>query len=595
MLDLLETIKYESQEIKFNYNGKEYSCYPHNIQIDFLSTKIYLTLGSTKIELYNGLEYTFTDELGLSDLAHSGNTDVSYLYRLFVKQSCKTKAPYLNCKYLKGFMTKMYSYDSLVDAKVLDTELYNFDYHRLKFELELYTDLVTNTAREGWFEEKNEKQIFLKYSENDIPLVLPKSLGFRKSTKTNITSDVNTMNLFGTASNTASSKINSYLEYLGNHSLEEAYELKFMNLPEYISYNSLDNYAWSTAKEIEVRVMFSSKLRTTFCHSRKDRVLQSSITNYLNYKFGKELHKSCFSYQSGLSTLDAMKYLTKKDVQSKYGVKVDISKYFDSVPKEFIDNMIEYLSKDDKLLNELLVNLYKQDSYIDLNKKKITKYLSLIQGCSIATFLGNFLLKDLDIIMSKDTENCYARYCDDIIIFRDTPEELEASLGLLKITLDSFGLSFNPDKSTYYQPYDEFEFLGLIFKRDGRFEMGDKTFTRTKKHIKYFCKRYKDKPQCLEKAIKRINKYFFDEVEEQSSWGLYVFRNITSIERLRELDFYLVNTLRQMYTGKNNFANINKVPMEMLQEKGLLSFVELYQDFKYDFDYYNWKVKTCIK
>lgn len=98
------------------------------------------------------------------------------------------------------------------------------------------------------------------------------------------------------------------------------------------------------------------------------------------------------------------------------GWKSDLSKYFDSVPIQFIDAAFDQVEAKHghSALIDVLRKYYHCGLYFDENNKLCDKYQSLKQGCAVASWLANVLLYELDEELSK-MNGSYVRYSDDML------------------------------------------------------------------------------------------------------------------------------------------------------------------------------------
>lgn len=230
------------------------------------------------------------------------------------------------------------------------------------------------------------------------------------------------------------------------------------------------------------------------------------------------------------------------------------------------------------------------------NESLIDEYKALIPGCALGSFFANYTLKECDQYFD-DNNILYARYSDDLIILADNEEELYKHIEVVKNYLSLYGLEINEDKYKWFKPSDEVEFLGLKITNDEQIDISDNGKRKIKKQIHRWCKKgrieiEKNHTTFEEQArriLSRINyknfKCYIDH-DNTFGWCHYAYRYITTISSLRELDFYIKDTLRAMKTGKHNKANIKAVSDEELKELGWVSLVELYNIYKFDFDYY---------
>ena len=88
-------------------------------------------------------------------------------------------------------------------------------------------------------------------------------------------------------------------------------------------------------------------------------------------------------------------------------------------------------------------------------------------------------------------------------------------------------------------------------------------------------------------GFSKIDEDFYEELEEiliMADMGVYTTEKV--IDSLREIDFYMRDTLRAMKTGKHNKANVNAIDDEEFKELGWVSLVDMFYLYKKDIDYY---------
>lgn len=341
----------------------------------------------------------------------------------------------------------------------------------------------------------------------------------------------------------------------------------------------------------------NGKERKIVYHKLEERFLMSMVYRYLTDKHKDRISQNCFSYQENVSVIDAVEKINISDRKNCFGLKLDISKYFDSVPKDILLNILNDLLKDeDKDLSDFILNTYTLDK-ICVNGKIENKYLSLMQGCAIGSVLANIILKPLDNILMVKCNNLYARYSDDLILFCNSEELREEIVEIIISELNKLGLTVNPKKVEYFNPFDDITFLGLKILSDGNIDLSEESFIKKKRQIKRLFKKYRynitkykrDPYKEAKKMIKEFNKINYSPYitdPKKFGWCYYMFRYITVTDTLRELDFYYKDTIRYLIVGKHRKSNYNKISTEELRTLGYISFVEMYLNMKYDTDYY---------
>ncbi|MBO5388932.1 MAG: hypothetical protein J6A59_12490, partial [Lachnospiraceae bacterium] len=335
--------------------------------------------------------------------------------------------------------------------------------------------------------------------------------------------------------------------------------------------------------------------RVVYIHSMQDRYIIGVIYRVISEIYRKEFSTNCFSYKTSVCTGSAIEYIKNNiDINKSYGVKMDIHAYFNSVSEEKLKIMINSLFSDGF---KITIEDIMLDHRVMVNGIEINEYKSLCPGCALGSFFANYTLRDIDNYFNNIPDVVYARYSDDIIILTDNKYKLDGYIKYVNDKITEYGLEMNPNKYKYFTLGDEVEYLGLKIRQDGKIDISDHAKQKMKKQIHRWCKKgrmeierhSRDFDKIASKIIKRWNyKNFKCFVNNQSTfgWCVYAFRYITTIDTLRELDFYLKDTLRAMYTGKHNKANHYKLSDEQLMELGYISLVELYFLYKNNYNYY---------
>lgn len=353
-------------------------------------------------------------------------------------------------------------------------------------------------------------------------------------------------------------------------------------------------YKWSIPRKVEIAKSESKKKRTVYIYELKDRYILGVLYRAVSARYIDSISKSCFSYKKGTSTNSAIHYIKNNRANNyKYGVKVDIHAYFNSVSREKVIEMIKELFQDGmkETIEKLLL-----DDRVMWRDKEIQEWKALIPGCAFGSFLANYCLKSCDEYF--DNENViYARYSDDIIVITDSKEKLQKYLDKIMEFLKEYGLTMNPDKYTWFEPGDSIEYLGLKLNDNGVIDISNHSKNKIKKQIHRWCRKgrmeierdNKNFENVAKRIIRQLNNKNFKcyiNHEETFGWCAYAFPKITTIETLKEIDFYTRDTLRAMKTGKHNKANVKALTDGDLKRLGWVSLVDLYNLYKEDFDYY---------
>lgn len=354
------------------------------------------------------------------------------------------------------------------------------------------------------------------------------------------------------------------------------------------------NYVWSIPRKVEIAKSESKKKRVVYIYNTKDRFVLGVLYRAVSARFNNEINNRCFSYKKNICTNDAIKYIKENRTEDlKYGVKMDIHAYFNSVSEEKVKSMINELFYGGlkQTVEKLMLN-----NTVEYKGQEIQEWKSLIPGCAFGSFFANYCLKQCDEYFESKSK-VYARYSDDIIILEKTKEELQDDIDIVKGFLKEYGLDMNPDKYTWFEPGESVQYLGLKLDDKGKIDISDHAKYKIKKQIHRWCRKgrveierdHKNFDVVARRIIRQFNyKNMFCIINnmETFGWCHYAYRYITTIESLREIDFYFKDTLRAMKTGRHNKANYKALSDEDFRRLGYLSLVEMYMLYKSDFDYY---------
>ena len=162
------------------------------------------------------------------------------------------------------------------------------------------------------------------------------------------------------------------------------------------------------------------EFRTVYVNEPFDRIVLSIANDLLFELMPEMIHPRCKSYQKGIGCGNVVKQISKEICSYKtdgvIGWKADLSKYFDSVPIRYIDDVfdrIELKYGKSKLI-DLIRDYYHSDIYFDENVDLKSSFQSLKQGCAVAAFLADAMLYNIDEKLSK-LKGVYTRYSDDIL------------------------------------------------------------------------------------------------------------------------------------------------------------------------------------
>ncbi|MBO4782469.1 MAG: hypothetical protein J5522_08740 [Lachnospiraceae bacterium] len=304
--------------------------------------------------------------------------------------------------------------------------------------------------------------------------------------------------------------------------------------------------------------------------------------------FGYRLHAyddifsdNLYSFRKERSVKTAVaRLLKKKNLNEMYGVKLDIHDYFNSADTDLIIKKLDdTLTGQDKLLD--LIKSILRDPNIILQNVEVDSpvHKGMMAGSPLSPFLANLYLDDLDKYF-EDKCFFYARYSDDIIFFTETDENRKFLMDEALRIIGEHKLSLNPNKLSYIEPGQSFEFLGFSFN-DETVDVSTTSFDKIKKKIRrksravlrWKLKKDADPEKAAKVFIRYFNRKFFENpVKSELTWCRWYFPIITTDTSLKEIDHYMQECIRFIYTGKHSKRNFN-LRYEDIKKMGYRSLV----------------------
>lgn len=298
--------------------------------------------------------------------------------------------------------------------------------------------------------------------------------------------------------------------------------------------------------------------RTVYICSDIDRVVLTIINNLLFELCPEMIHKNCKSYQKGLSTQKTVKEVVRNIQNMKsntIGLKVDLTKYFDSVPIRFIDeifNKVEEKLGKSKVV-DMLRKFYHQNLCFDLEGNLVEHYFSLGQGVATASWLANAILYNVDEEISK-MNVYYVRYSDDLLLIGKDWQKAEVRLREL---LAEKELVLNPKKVEVLKKDKFFKFLG--------FSIRGNEISLSKDRIKTFQKEIENRTIksnfSYQKAINQVMKYLYGDMRDNGySWSTACLTTINVKEDIQTMNNFVMDCLRAVKTGKKKLYGLGYEP-----------------------------------
>ena len=167
---------------------------------------------------------------------------------------------------------------------------------------------------------------------------------------------------------------------------------------------------------IELRDKGSGKIRHIVVPTYQEEICHHAVTRVLKPIFKKGMYEHSYASIPGVGVHSAMKRLKKwiynDHANTKYCLKLDIKKFFDSVDQ-------------DVLLGKLC-KIIRDDSFYDIVEKIVRSVpAGLPLGFTTSQWFANFLLTELDHKIKEEWgAKYYMRFMDDMVILGSNKRKL---------------------------------------------------------------------------------------------------------------------------------------------------------------------------
>lgn len=301
----------------------------------------------------------------------------------------------------------------------------------------------------------------------------------------------------------------------------------------------------------------NGEFRTGYVNEPIDRIILSIANDLLFDLMPEMIHPACKSYQVGIGcgkvVLEVSHTIVNMKSDGYVGWKSDLSKYFDSVPIQFIDAAFDKVEAKcgHSVLIDVLRKYYHCGLYFDENNELHEKYQSLKQGCAVASWLANVLLYSLDDELSQ-LNGFYVRYSDDMLF---VGPDYEKAMTILQKRLAEKSMNLNPKKVEYLTMDKWFKFLGFSIK-GSMISFSPNRLKTFQKEIE--SRTIRKRGITLKKAVDSVNRYLYKGNGEYS-WATQTLPVCNVRVDINELNKFVMDCLRAVETGKHKVGGLGYV------------------------------------
>jgi hypothetical protein len=166
-----------------------------------------------------------------------------------------------------------------------------------------------------------------------------------------------------------------------------------------------------------------------------DRVVQHAVVRVAHPRFGRSFIDDSYACLPGRGSHRAVIAFLQRARRHRFVMKLDVVRYFPSVPWDMVISLLARRTNDDAFLAlmatilESAAAVYRHSSalrFLDPSPLPLPR-CGLPIGSYTSQWLGNFYLDGLDHFVKRCLKaRAYQRYMDDMTLFSDSKQELHA-------------------------------------------------------------------------------------------------------------------------------------------------------------------------
>lgn len=192
-----------------------------------------------------------------------------------------------------------------------------------------------------------------------------------------------------------------------------------------------------------------------------DTIVQTQLLSVLTPLCEEFFSPSSFAYRPGKSVYSALESYCRYGGQYRYAERLDPENCYDNIQYDVLEKAVNSIIGDRHICT-LIMQFARTPLFTD--GEIVQRPKGLLQGAPLSPLLCNIYLHSLDAVL-EEKKIPFVRYADDIVLFSDSPEQLEKNSGLVKEQFKLLGLTLNQAKHAVDAPV-QLEFLNSRFSFD---------------------------------------------------------------------------------------------------------------------------------
>jgi group II intron reverse transcriptase/maturase len=308
----------------------------------------------------------------------------------------------------------------------------------------------------------------------------------------------------------------------------------------------------------------------------KDRVAQTAAKLVLEPIFEANFLSFSYGFRPGRSAHDAIDKIRRAVTFERQYIVIDadITKYFDSIRKALLMELVERRVNDSRVIR--LLWKWLDAGVMDDGRYFKADEFGTPQGSVISPLLANIYLHSFDkMFQLSGISGTLVRYADDFVIL--LRKNGQAVVEWVRRTLNRLGLTLHPDKTRIVHAKEGFDFLGVHFRL--------RSVKKQESKLTYSCRRWPSdrSMQRVKTRIKEvIGRRYSLSLEEMiqalnptiRGWNTYHTRIQADQKRFRFLNQFVWDRLRIFLKRKHDDPSrgYRRASYEIFQRLGLAQF-----------------------
>lgn len=195
-----------------------------------------------------------------------------------------------------------------------------------------------------------------------------------------------------------------------------------------------------------------------------DKIVQHAVLKIIEPVVDRHLSSSCFGFRKGIGIENAVKAVTNARRNDYcYGVKADISNFFDSLDHNLLEKIIMRVIGEPRLC-KLIFGSFR----VRISNGKggvIKKTKGVPQGAILSPLLSNLYMIPFDRTFC-DRKYRFVRYSDDFLVLCRSPDEVSGALHIVRRKVSRMKLTLKGHSIRFFSFKRGFRFLGHYFREN---------------------------------------------------------------------------------------------------------------------------------